>query len=207
MAYTRTTWQDSPSTSTPVNATRLNNVEQGLVDAHNFSVICTSSTRPASPFAGQQIYETDTSLSYTYSGSAWVQTGNLGAWTTFVPTLTQGGTVTKTDAYCRYSRVGRTITASANVSATGTGIGGIGVSFGLPVAATSSLANGSRIGIFHIYDASTATRYAGHAEINSASTVACVTDVTTNNIWGAVPSIALAWTDQLSITVTYEAAS
>ena len=74
MAYTRTTWQDSPSTSTPVNATRLNNVEQGLVDAHNFSVICTSSTRPASPFAGQQIYETDTGYSRVYDGSLWRQT-------------------------------------------------------------------------------------------------------------------------------------
>lgn len=37
------------------------------------SIICTSSTRPASPFVGQQIYETDTSLLYVYSGSAWVK--------------------------------------------------------------------------------------------------------------------------------------
>ena len=70
MAYTRTTWQNYPG-NTPVNATRLNNVEQGLVDAHNFSVICTSTTRPASPFAGQQIYETDTLLPYTYNGTVW----------------------------------------------------------------------------------------------------------------------------------------
>lgn len=34
--------------------------------------ICTSSTRPASPFAGQQIYETDTSKSLIYNGTAWV---------------------------------------------------------------------------------------------------------------------------------------
>lgn len=36
------------------------------------TIICTSSTRPASPFVGQSIYETDTNLSYTYNGSAWV---------------------------------------------------------------------------------------------------------------------------------------
>lgn len=36
------------------------------------SIICTSSTRPASPFAGQQIYETDTSKSLIYNGTAWV---------------------------------------------------------------------------------------------------------------------------------------
>jgi hypothetical protein len=35
------------------------------------TIICTSTTRPASPFEGQQIYETDTNLEYTYDGSAW----------------------------------------------------------------------------------------------------------------------------------------
>ena len=30
MAYNRTTWQDSPSTSTPINAANLNNIEAGL---------------------------------------------------------------------------------------------------------------------------------------------------------------------------------
>lgn len=34
-------------------------------------VICTSSTRPASPVEGQLIYETDTNLLYVYTGSAW----------------------------------------------------------------------------------------------------------------------------------------
>jgi hypothetical protein len=36
------------------------------------TIICTSSTRPASPFEGQIIYETDTGLSLIYDGSAWV---------------------------------------------------------------------------------------------------------------------------------------
>lgn len=36
------------------------------------TIICTSSTRPASPFEGQKIYETDTGLSLIYDGSAWV---------------------------------------------------------------------------------------------------------------------------------------
>jgi len=34
--------------------------------------VCTSSTRPASPFEGQQIYETDTDTLLVYNGSAWV---------------------------------------------------------------------------------------------------------------------------------------
>jgi hypothetical protein len=33
--------------------------------------VCTSSTRPASPFEGQMIYETDTDRMLVYNGSAW----------------------------------------------------------------------------------------------------------------------------------------
>jgi hypothetical protein len=35
--------------------------------------VCTSSTRPASPYEGQVIYETDTNNSYIYDSSAWVR--------------------------------------------------------------------------------------------------------------------------------------
>jgi hypothetical protein len=34
--------------------------------------VCTSSTRPAAPYEGQMIYETDTKNSLVYNGSAWV---------------------------------------------------------------------------------------------------------------------------------------
>jgi len=34
--------------------------------------VCTSSTRPASPYTGQCIYETDTNRLYVWNGSAWV---------------------------------------------------------------------------------------------------------------------------------------
>ena len=36
------------------------------------TIICTSSTRPASPFEGQTIYETDNSRQLVWNGSAWV---------------------------------------------------------------------------------------------------------------------------------------
>lgn len=35
MAYSRTTWQDSPSTATPITATRLNNIEAMLASIAN----------------------------------------------------------------------------------------------------------------------------------------------------------------------------
>lgn len=39
--------------------------------------VCTSSTRPASPFEGQVIYETDTNQTLVYSGSAWVMIADI----------------------------------------------------------------------------------------------------------------------------------
>jgi len=47
------------------------------IEANAFTV-CTSLTRPASPFVNQFIYETDTGLSYRWSGAAW----RLFAWDT-----------------------------------------------------------------------------------------------------------------------------
>lgn len=35
------------------------------------TIICTSTTRPAAPILGQQIYETDTGLTYIWTGTAW----------------------------------------------------------------------------------------------------------------------------------------
>jgi hypothetical protein len=34
--------------------------------------VCTSTTRPASPFEGQMIYETDTDKTFVYNGSTWI---------------------------------------------------------------------------------------------------------------------------------------
>ena len=49
--------------------------------------VCTSTTRPASPYEGQAIYETDTDLAKIWNGSAWVGYALLAS-----PTFT--GTVT-----------------------------------------------------------------------------------------------------------------
>lgn len=35
------------------------------------TTLCTSTTRPTSPFTGQQIYETDTGLTWVYTGTVW----------------------------------------------------------------------------------------------------------------------------------------
>ena len=50
--------------------------------------VCTSTTRPASPFEGQVIYETDTKNTLTYNGSAWVCTTPQSASATNQPSTT-----------------------------------------------------------------------------------------------------------------------
>jgi hypothetical protein len=51
------------------------NTNADSIDAAVGSTICTNATRPASPFAGQVIFETDTSDSFVWDGSAWQSAG------------------------------------------------------------------------------------------------------------------------------------
>lgn len=44
--------------------------------------VCTTSTRPSSPVAGQMIYETDTKIIGYYTGSAWIELWSAGDTTT-----------------------------------------------------------------------------------------------------------------------------
>ena len=65
------------------------------------TIICTSSTRPAAPFEGQEIYETDTDLEQRWTGSAWVVSGSTG--TSFLSassttTVSAASTITYTQA-------------------------------------------------------------------------------------------------------------
>lgn len=58
------------------------NANADKIDAAVGIVVCTSTTRPTSPFTGQQIYETDTKQLQTYTGSAWQPTVNTTAFAT-----------------------------------------------------------------------------------------------------------------------------
>ena len=50
--------------------------------------VCTSTTRPVSPYAGQHIYETDTNLQYVWNGTVWVNNYASSASPTFTGTVT-----------------------------------------------------------------------------------------------------------------------
>lgn len=56
-------------------------------------VICTSTTRPASPFTGQRIYETNTGYERLWNGSTWVQNANNPIVTSFPSSPIEGDQV------------------------------------------------------------------------------------------------------------------
>ena len=61
--------------------------------------VCTSSTRPASPFEGQVIYETDTDKVLVYNGSAW-----------YAPWNTAWGMICRTESQTSSASIGTTET-------------------------------------------------------------------------------------------------
>ena len=56
--------------------------------------VCTSSTRPATPYEGQMIYETDTDKVLVWNGSAWYANWNLPFGVMALTTLTTNDTAT-----------------------------------------------------------------------------------------------------------------
>lgn len=62
----------APSDAVDVTADLDNNWD--VVDAVVGTIICTSSSRPSTPFTGQTIRETDTGFSYIWDGTTWVFT-------------------------------------------------------------------------------------------------------------------------------------
>jgi hypothetical protein len=167
-------------------------------------VTCTSATRPTG-VEGRHIYETDTDLVYVHNGTGWEQVGGTGGWTSYTPTITQSGTVTATVTHSKWTRgPRRTITWSFTLTVTGSGTGSNVVTVSLPATAAST---SSVYGAGYIYDASATTRYGGTWVANSTTTVAFVGDWAGANAFGVSPTTALASSDLLAGTITYEAAS
>lgn len=86
--------------------------------------VCTSTTRPAVPFEGQTIYETDTDLIKAYNGASWVNVGATAGALTFIKSVTIGSGVTSvavtgafSTTYDTYKIVINGGVASANVDA------------------------------------------------------------------------------------------
>lgn len=174
------------------------------------TIICTSSTRPASPFEGQKIYETDTDRELTYDSSAWVQTTSLGGWSTWTPQLYQNGNLTSTINHARYTRIGDTAIVQAKVSATQAGTAGQEINIlNLPYSAEAA-ADYTTIGNAYYWDGT--YRWLLEAEtLPTATSIAFGYDSAPFSAYGggrfgASPSKAVASGHFVSFALTYEIA-
>lgn len=75
MATTTTRLALTKPAGTDVVDVDVLNANSDKLDAAAGATICTSTTRPASPYSGQIIYETDTKLTWKYSGGWKLDTG------------------------------------------------------------------------------------------------------------------------------------
>jgi hypothetical protein len=83
--------------------------------------VCTSSTRPASPYEGQTIYETDTDLVKSYNGSSWVTIGPTtiptAAITAFGSARVDTSQTTTSTSYTDLTTSGPAVTLTTGTSA------------------------------------------------------------------------------------------
>jgi hypothetical protein len=132
--------------------------------------------------------------------------GEGGAWTTWTPVVTQSGTVAATVNRATYGRWGRMIVATVFVTMTGTGTAANGVTVSLPVAAAGYI-TGTPLGSGWLFDTSAATTYPCLPCWNSASVVTLMSTSSGLGLGAGTFTAALAAGDQVTFTVTYEAAS
>lgn len=171
----------------------------------NGTIICTSTSRPASPFEGMEIYETDTDKTYIYGGAAWFQSGGIGAADTFTPALTQSVTVTKTVNQATYHKIGRRCIGETHMTITGAGTATQAIVVGLPLTG-AAIGGTPIIGTFWVYDNSAGLAY--HGALVQTSTTQAVGWVTgnTGNV-GVTPNFGLASPDQVGYSFSYPTAA
>jgi len=135
---------------------------------HQSTITCTSTSRPASPFEGMRIYETNTDQELVYTGSAWVVVSRLGAWTDFSSSvvISQGATPTKTMTYCRYQKIGRLCTYQGYAQITSSGTLDTAISISLPFTAVQT---SLPVGNFYWHYSGTATNWLYPATLSSTT--------------------------------------
>jgi hypothetical protein len=144
----------------------------------------------------------DTNTLTVYTGSAWSTLGPVhGALTSWTPTVTQTGSVTVTNNYSRYIRIGRLIAGWFSLTVTGSGSGSANIVIGaIPATAAST---SPVIGQMRFYNASGPSTTVAWIYLASTTTFGGTTSVGTDI--GSLDN--LANTDKLDGFFFYEAAS
>lgn len=169
--------------------------------------VCTSSTLPTG-FEGLEIYETDTNRMWLHDGSAFKPIGNLSAWNTYTPTLTQSATISKTVTYARYNQIGRQVVAQGSLAATSAGTANNVIKIGLPVTGVQTLVPGGMI-----WWIASGVYYTACAAMDTTSTIVGVLPTLAVNlgqtatVGGSAYDNQVASGDTLAFSFVYEAAS
>jgi hypothetical protein len=182
-------------------------------------IVCTSTTRPASPNEGMTIYETDNDRVLTYSGTSWNVGYQIGAWRSFTPTVRNAGSGTdwvlgNGTLDCKFQQVGSIVAVRYDfIIGSTTTKGTKGLAFDLPVNRTASVSGvAKRIGQAAAIDTSTAFVYTGVVNLSVAAQWAVFGFVGSS---GAPPTESqmtstqpMTWDtgDTLTATAIYEAA-
>lgn len=186
---------------------------------------CTSTTRPANPYDGFTVWESDTFNYATWSavGGAWrtVPTGSTGAWTAYTPTWgasTTNPTMGSSSINGRYIKNGKTVTFTVSLQIVTGGAFGVGsgvYSITLPLTAVTAT-NGRWLVTAHYYAPAAGTtaskQWPGTGLIVSGGTkvdevrlaVGDPTQTTKGGLWTNTAPFAPANGDNLTLTGTYE---
>ena len=169
--------------------------------------VCTSTNRPANPYNGMVIYETDTKKSLVYNGSSWDILSDMGVWTSYTPVWTQTATISKTVTFSKYIQIGKTVMYQGYMVATSAGTASGVIAIGIPVAASAQYGTAyTTVGSAQFVDVTPGYyTYAGTANLSSG-VITITTLGTAANLVGVNPAVTVAATDIISWSVMYEAA-
>lgn len=193
---------------------RVATLERQIAQLTSGSIAVTSSTHPASPWVGQQIFETDTANTLIWDGSGWrvIQTG---AWTPYTPVWAASGTAVSLGngtILGAYSRCGRTVNVrwelyGGSTTTWGTGSYSITVPFAAVVTGVPA-GQFAHVGTILASTASNAAFYTMGALIDQ-STPTKVNGIVNNtsSFWGQGNPATLATTAQAVGSLTYESVS
>jgi hypothetical protein len=129
----------------------------------------------------------------------------LSTWVSYTPVVTQSGTVTKTVTYAKHISAGNLVIVQAYLVITGAGTNNNTITVSLPTTAAHS--NAIQVGVGRVTDFGTQS-YPCIMQHNTTTTVAFLRcDVLSpGGLVGVDPQFALANTDILQFSITYEAA-
>lgn len=131
------------------------------------------------------------------------------AWTTYTPTLTQSGAVSKTTSYGSYMRLANFVLVQVYLDVTGAGTGNNAITFTLPIAALAGTP-ARPIGDGFVTDASASTQYNAVIRILSTTTAgfysgnAATSSSLALGLTSSPMGAALANTDVVAATVAYQ---